>query len=68
MGSSLRAIYDDYDSYEILCKTLGVPEKEIKAIRDDVSFYKHAEELLVDERFQDKVAKIKDSYLYNKFI
>lgn len=41
MGSSISAIYDDYDEYEALCKSLNINTVGIYN-----SFYKHQERIL----------------------
>lgn len=40
MGSSISAIYDDYDEYQDLCKSLDIETKHI------YDFYSHQEEIL----------------------
>jgi hypothetical protein len=46
MGSSISAIYDDYDDYEYFCKTLGVEIISINGNSKYSSFYVHEQELL----------------------
>ena len=47
MGSSLSAIYDDYDDYEHFCGVL-----KIKPLSIYGSFYDHQNELLADLGFK----------------
>jgi hypothetical protein len=63
MGSCISAIYDDHDSYEELCKVL---KEDALDIRDSRSFYKHAEELII-QHFDSIDAEFKKSYIYLKF-
>lgn len=50
MGSSISAIYDDYNLYKNLCEALNVSPM---SIRGDESFYDH-EEKLMKENFYIK--------------
>jgi len=47
MGSSISAIYDDYDDYEYFCKVLKVDTRSIYG-----DFYEHQAELLKDLGFK----------------
>jgi hypothetical protein len=41
MGSSISAIYDDYDDYKSLCESFGIETKGIYS-----GFYEHQREIL----------------------
>ena len=51
MGSSISAIYDDYDDYEHFCKHLGVETVYLGSKRNGKSFYDHQRELLQELGF-----------------
>jgi len=46
MGSSISAIYDDYDDYKSLCDDLGIDTKSMYN-----SFYEHQREILTNLGF-----------------
>ena len=48
MGSSISAIYDDYDDYEFICNTLEVKPKDINHM------YDHLREILNQRGYNSK--------------
>ncbi len=64
MGSSISALYDDHDTYVSLCKVLNVSHLDI---RDEESFYKHGERLVVENKDKIKALGLENSYMVNKF-
>jgi len=52
MGSSISAIYDDYDDYEAFCKTLGIESLGFNGNSKFSSFYAHEDFLLKELGFK----------------
>jgi len=48
MGSSISAIYDDYDDYEFICNTLEIKAKDIDHM------YDHLREILKERGYGSK--------------
>lgn len=47
MGSSISAIYDDYEDYQHLCKVLGIQSVDIRN-----GFYEHEKQILNQRGYQ----------------
>ncbi len=63
MGSSISAIYDDYETYEYICELTNTKPLDIRA---EKSFYTHGREL-VKNMSEEVTKKCSNYYWYNKF-
>ncbi len=61
MGSSMSAIYNDYDLYITLCKI-----KDVKPVDIEDDFYISGKNI-INSFTEEENIKYKNSYIYNKF-